>query len=337
MFDQLPVILGEDPVFLDAVERCSRLASIDRPCLVVGERGTGKELFSARLHFLSPRWNGSLIKVNCAALSETLLESELFGHEAGAFTGAQKKRAGRFELAHGGTLVLDEIANASTAVQEKILRVIEYGEFERVGGTQTLRVDVRVVGATNVDLPSLARAGKFRADLLDRLAFDVITIPPLRSRPADIMPMAEAFARDICHDLGLEQFAGFSKSCQQTLLAHVWYGNVRELRNVVERSIFYGASEAGPIKSVIIDPFDSPWRPGVNLAASPEKSSDMPEPESSATPVQSGGFTDAVAGYEVMLITKALTENRYVQKEAAASLGLGYHQFRRLLKKHNIS
>ncbi|MBT3916007.1 MAG: sigma 54-interacting transcriptional regulator, partial [Rhodospirillaceae bacterium] len=140
MTDQLPAILGEDPAFLDAVERCSRLATINRSCLVVGERGTGKELLAARLHYLSPRWNSPLIKVNCAALSESLLESELFGHEMGAFTGAQRKRAGRFELADSGTLILDEIANASPAVQEKVLRVIEYGEFERVGGTETLQV-----------------------------------------------------------------------------------------------------------------------------------------------------------------------------------------------------
>ncbi len=340
MADQLPVILGEDPVFLDAVERCSRLAAIDRPCLVVGERGTGKELFSARLHYLSPRWNSALVKVNCAALSETLLESELFGHEAGAFTGAQKQRAGRFELAHGGTLVLDEIANASAAVQEKILRVIEYGEFERVGGTQTILVDVRVVGATNVDLPSLARSGEFRADLLDRLAFDVVTIPPMRARPADILPMAEVFARDICHDLELDGFPGFTKTARQILLNHGWPGNVRELRNVVERSLFYGAGQSGPIGEVIIDPFASQWRPAATLVGSPQTTGQSRSQSVSSAPVmpaQTGGFNDAVAGFEAQLIIDALKESRYVQKQAAARLDLGYHQFRRLLKKHHIT
>ncbi|MBT4889233.1 MAG: phage shock protein operon transcriptional activator [Rhodospirillales bacterium] len=334
MFDQLPPILGEDPAFLDAVEHCSRMATIDRSCLVVGERGTGKELFTARLHYLSPRWNGPLIKINCAALSETLLESELFGHELGAFTGAQKKRAGRFELADSGTLVLDEIANASAAVQEKILRVIEYGEFERVGGTETIRVDVRVIGAANVDLPSLAKAGKFRADLLDRLAFDVITIPPMRSRPIDILPMAEFFALDVMRDMEMDAFPGFSDAARQTLLSHTWPGNVRELRNVVERSIFYAPSDGNQINDVAIDPFNSPWRPPASLEGSSEIF-DIPPP--SAPPsFGSVNFSDTVAEFETSLITKAMNETRHVQKDAANRLGLGYHQFRRLLKKLNI-
>jgi psp operon transcriptional activator len=330
MLDQLPPILGEDPAFLDAVERSSRLAAINRPSLVVGERGTGKELFAARLHYLSPRWNAPLIKVNCAALSETLLESELFGHELGSFTGAAKRRAGRFELADAGTLILDEIANASPAVQEKILRVIEYGEFERVGGTETLKVDVRVVGSANVDLPSLAATGKFRADLLDRLAFDVITIPPLRARPGDIISMAEAFALEVSRDLGLQSFPGFSSNAINVMQSYAWPGNVRELRNVVERSIFYANRDETPVDTIILDPFDSPWRPGASL--SDQKSS----PEKHTPTSLPGSFSDAVADYEKSLISKALVETRYVQKEAAARLDLGYHQFRRLLTKHDI-
>lgn len=327
----LPPILGEDPIFLDTVERCSRLAAIDRPCLVVGERGTGKELFSSRLHYLSSRWNGPLIKVNCAALSETLLESELFGHEMGAFTGAQRKRAGRFELAHSGTLILDEIANASAAVQEKILRVIEYGEFERVGGTETLQVDVRIVGGANVDLPALAKSGKFRADLLDRLAFDVITIPPLRARTGDIMPLAESFSIDMSRDLGLETFPGFTDRAMQTLRAHSWPGNVRELRNVVERSLFDAAQTGGPVDEIRLDPFASPWRPpsGLNsnelVVAGP------------SNPVPSHSFTQAVADFEKSMLEKALAECRYVQKDTAERLDLGYHQFRRLLQKHKLN
>ena len=160
-----PPILGEDPSFLEVEEQISRLAAIDRPCLVIGERGTGKELLATRLHYLSPRWDGPFVKINCAALAESLLDTELFGHEAGAFTGAQRQHIGRFERADGGTLLLDEISSASTAVQEKVLRVIEYGEMERVGGRRTIQLDVRVIGAANVDLPSLARSGTFRADL----------------------------------------------------------------------------------------------------------------------------------------------------------------------------
>tara|TARA_B100000315_G_scaffold208356_1_gene203606 strand:- start:656 stop:1603 length:948 start_codon:yes stop_codon:yes gene_type:complete len=304
---------------------------LNRPCLVVGERGTGKELLAARLHYLSPRWNGPLIKVNCAALSETLLESELFGHEMGAFTGAQRKRAGRFELADNGTLILDEIANASPAVQEKVLRVIEYGEFERVGGTETLQVDVRVVAAANTDLPALAKSGEFRADLLDRLAFDVITIPPLRARPGDIISMAESFAVETSQDLGLETFAGFTDAAKQSLTAYAWPGNVRELRNVVERSVFYAARDNTPIAQIVIDPFDSPWRPA---GSSAETADQGPKSPASDAPTS---FSEAVAKYEISLLEKALGESRHVQKEAASRLDLGYHQFRRLLQKHKIN
>src|SRR5689334_24840503 len=174
----LPPLLGESPEFRDMLAHVSLVAPLARPVLVVGERGTGKELVAARINYLSPRWDKPIVKLNCAALPESLLDSELFGHEAGAFTGAMRRRAGRFELADGGTLFLDEIAQASQAVQEKILRAAEYGVFDRVGGSMPVQVDVRLIAATNVDLPEAVAAGKFRADLLDRLAFDVVTIPP---------------------------------------------------------------------------------------------------------------------------------------------------------------
>ena len=183
-------MLGESPAFLDLLEHASRVAAVNKPVLVIGERGTGKELIAARLHYLSPRWQAPLVKLNCATLTEALLETELFGHEAGAFTGAARRHVGRFEKANGGTLFLDELATVSLRVQEKILRAVEYGQFERVGGSETLTVDVRIVGATNGDLPAAVRAGQFRADLLDRLAFDVLTVPPLRVRPGDIMQLA---------------------------------------------------------------------------------------------------------------------------------------------------
>src|SRR3954465_14679598 len=170
-------LIGSDPAFQAVLEQVSRLAPLDRPALAIGERGAGKELIAERMHYLSRRWEGPFVKVNCAALSETLLETELFGHEAGAFTGARGRHRGRFERADGGTLFLDEIAAASARVQEQVLRVIEYGEYERVGGESVLTTDVRVVAATNVDLPALAAQGGFRADLLDRLAFDVVTLP----------------------------------------------------------------------------------------------------------------------------------------------------------------
>ncbi|MDX1291718.1 MAG: sigma 54-interacting transcriptional regulator, partial [Hyphomonas sp.] len=195
MAGQTTQLLGQAPAWLSAQEHVSRVAPLDRPILVIGERGTGKELIGERLHFLSKRWDGPFVKVNCAALSETLLDSELFGHERGAFTGAAEMRRGRFELADGGTIFLDEIATASDQVQEKLLRVVEYGEFQRVGGSKVLTTDVRIVAATNADLPGMVDAGEFRADLLDRLAFDVITLPPLRARPGDASLLADHFAR----------------------------------------------------------------------------------------------------------------------------------------------
>ena len=338
-----PSILGEDPAFLEVEEQISRLAAIDRPCLVIGERGTGKELLATRLHYLSPRWDGPLVKVNCAALAESLLDTELFGHEAGAFTGAQRQHVGRFERADGGTLLLDEIASASAAVQEKVLRVIEYGEMERVGGRRTIRLDVRVIGAANVDLPSLARGGAFRADLLDRLAFEVVTIPPLRARPADVMTLANAFALEITRALGKDVFPGFSPRAEGLLLGYSWPGNVRELKNVVERAVYRSASSDAPIDTVVIDPFDNPWRPLPEPAgadAGRRASSgraDTSEPAGPVLPADAPvDFMAEVARFERGLLERALDEARYNQGETARALGLGYHQLRRLLKKHAL-
>ena len=336
----LPSILGEDPAFLEVEEQISRLASIDRPCLVVGERGTGKELLATRLHYLSPRWDGPLVKVNCAALTESLLDTELFGHEAGAFTGAQRQHVGRFERADGGTLLLDEIPSASAAVQEKVLRVIEYGEVERVGGRRTIQLDVRVIGAANVDLPSLARSGAFRADLLDRLAFEVVTIPPLRARPADIMTLANAFALEITRALGKDVFPGFGPLAEKVLLGHSWPGNVRELKNVIERAVYRSASFDAPIDAVVIDPFDNPWRPppdpvGANTEGqAPIHRSETSGPaEPAAAPAD---FMAEVARFKRGLLERALNASRHNQSDTARALGLGYHQLRRLLKKHAL-
>src|SRR5438128_1463103 len=188
-------LVGQSTSFLDAVERASRAAPLDRPVLVIGERGTGKELIAERLHHLSSRWDGPLIVMNCAALPETLIEAELFGHESGAFTGATKARAGRFEEAHRGTLFLDELGTLSMAAQERLLRAVEYGEVTRIGSSRPLNVDVRIVAATNEHLPDKVEKGTFRADLLDRLSFEVVTLPPLRARRGDIEVLAEFFGR----------------------------------------------------------------------------------------------------------------------------------------------
>ncbi|GAB2176640.1 phage shock protein operon transcriptional activator [Dongia sp. agr-C8] len=316
-----PSLIGADPAFQAVLEQVSRLAPLDRPALVIGERGTGKELIAERMHFLSKRWDGPFVKVNCAALSETLLETELFGHEAGAFTGARARHRGRFERADGGTLFLDEIATASARVQEQVLRVIEYGEYERVGGERVMTTDVRVIAATNVDLPALAAKGEFRADLLDRLAFDVVTLPPLRARPADILDLANAFGLAMAKALGLQLFPGFSHDCEAKLLAYAWPGNVRELRNVVERAV-YRAEGEGPIETITIDPFESPWRPGAAVAT---EQAEVRLPKD---------FAAAVAAFESDLVRRALAATGGSQSEAARALGLGYHQFRRLLRKY---
>jgi psp operon transcriptional activator len=241
------------------LEHVSQAARLVKPVLVIGERGTGKELIASRLHYLSERWDQQLIKVNCAALTESLLESELFGHEAGAFTGASRRHIGRFEQANGGTLVLDELGTIPLRMQEKILRVIEYGEFQRVGGTDTLTTDVRIVGATNEDLPKLADQGRFRPDLMDRLAFDVIHVPPLRARPEDIPTLAYHFAVNITSELKRSVFPGFGPSAAAALQSHDWPGNVRELKNAVERSVYRADDPSQPINHMLFDPFASPY------------------------------------------------------------------------------
>ena len=310
---------------MDVLDRVSRLARLDRPCLVVGERGTGKELIAARLHYLSRRWDKPFVAINCAALSEDLLDSELFGHEAGAFTGARDRRIGRFERADGGTLLLDEIATASSRVQEKILRVVEYGELERVGGGRTLRVDVRVVGATNVDLPAEVDAGRFRADLVDRLAFEVVTLPPLRARREDILVLAQHFAVAMARELERPLFAGFTPEAEDALVAHAWPGNVRELKNTVERAVARAGADE-PVNDVALDPFESPHR------LTRTKSSPMPTPERFSL-----HLTDKVAGYERRLVAEALAAADGNGAAAARALGLGYHKFRRLLAKHGLA
>lgn len=259
--EQLPDLIGESPLFLDALARASSLAALNRPLLIFGERGAGKELIASRIHFLSPRWEGPFVKVNCAALSEDLLESELFGHEAGAFTGAQKRHVGRFERADGGTLFLDEIASASLRVQEKLLRIIEYGEYERLGGENTLSANVRVVAAANVSLPGRAARGEFRADLLDRLAFDVIHTPPLRARPEDIPLLAAYFGAAMARELEIP-FPGFTPEALSQFLSHDWPGNVRELKNTAERSFYRWIAQEidGPIAEAVIDPFIAPYK-----------------------------------------------------------------------------
>ncbi|CCQ12412.1 Psp operon transcriptional activator [Pseudoalteromonas luteoviolacea B = ATCC 29581] len=342
-------LLGQSDSFLAVLDQVSMIAPLDKPVLIIGERGTGKELIAARLHYLSERWDQQYVKMNCAALNENLLESELFGHESGAFTGASKRHEGRFERANGGTLFLDELANTSAMVQEKLLRVIEYGEFERVGGRQTIKVDTRLVCATNEDLPTLADNGEFRHDLLDRLAFDVITLPPLRRRTEDIMLLAENFAINMARDLGWSLFSGFTKRARDLLLDYEWPGNIRELKNVIERSLYRHGSEQLPVHDIVLDPFSSPFRPNTRVKQPIERVQQLPhisktERQHTSSPslnkesdVQFPLCLKTVSGdYEIQLLQKALEFSQFNQKKTAEILGLTYHQLRGYLKKYNL-
>ncbi|MCL1091479.1 phage shock protein operon transcriptional activator [Shewanella profunda] len=349
-------LIGQSNALLEVLEHVSQIAPLSKPVLIIGERGTGKELIAERLHYLSKRWDQSFIKLNCSSLSENLLESELFGHESGAFTGAKGKHEGRFERADGGTLFLDELANTSGLIQEKLLRVIEYGEFERVGGSKTVQADVRLICAANEDLPALADAGEFRADLLDRLAFDVITLPPLRCRPEDIMTLAEYFAVGMARQLKLQLFSGFSAHAVEQLMTHDWPGNIRELKNVVERSVYRNGGENRPIDHITLDPFASPYRPKTRVKTrerqvTPQVAAvpNTPQPNTSVESDLAGStepflnnfsfpldFKEQTEKYEMDLIQQALSNSQYNQKKTAEILGLSYHQLRGILKKYNL-
>jgi psp operon transcriptional activator len=322
-------LIGDSPAFLEVLEHVSLVAPLNRPVLVIGERGTGKELIASRIHFLSGRWDKPLVKMNCAALTESLLETELFGHEAGSFTGAAKRRLGRFEQANHGSLFLDELSSTSSGVQEKILRVIEYGEFERVGGSETIRTNVRIIGATNEDLPTLSKQGKFRADLLDRLAFDVITLPPLRERPSDIMTLAEHFAVKMTVELGKDIFNGFSEQAKIVLMNYRWPGNIRELKNVVERAVYTCQEEDQAITKIVFDPFESPWRTGVEQ--------DEIKTENSALPSEPYDLKQSMQEEEVRRIKSAMELCRFNQKKTAEFLGMTYHQLRGYLRKYELT
>ena len=345
--DRATQLIGQASPFLDAVERASRAAPLRRPVLVIGERGTGKELIAERLHHLSTRWQEPLVTMNCAALPETLIEAELFGHEAGAFTGASRARAGRFEEAHKGTLFLDELGTLSMAAQERLLRVVEYGEVTRIGASRPVRVDVRIVAATNEDLPRMALTGRFRPDLLDRLSFEVITLPPLRVREGDIGVLADHFGRRMATELEWDAWPGFADEVADAMDAYPWPGNVRELRNVVERAVYRWDNCNRAVGAVTFDPFESPWKPegqsgAVAAAALPAPqnpisgevlapASDLAHYFETVTDLRA-----AVDAHERAIIDHHLTKNRYNQRQTAKALGLSYDQLRHCLRRHGL-
>ena len=328
--ETMQTVIGESHALNTALDHISNLAGIDRSILVTGERGTGKEIAANRLHFLSSRWQGPFIKLNCASLPKNLLDSELFGYEPGAFTGARRSHQGRFERADGGTLFLDELGTMPLALQEKLLRVIEYGELERIGGSETIKVDVRIVAATNADLPVMAVKGEFRWDLLDRLTFDVVNMPPLRARDSDITVLAEHFAVRFAAESGWHHFPGFSPKAKSELYRYEWPGNVRELRNVIERSLHRQGEDGEQIADLVINP----W---------PDRHIDMSEttlPEKPPTNALNSelpkNLRAALEQQEASWLEQALDQTVNNQKQAATLLGLSYDQIRGLMRKHGL-
>ena len=336
----VPNIIGESLAIQRVLDQASQLADIHRPVLVVGERGTGKELITHRLHYLSHRWEHPFVKLNCAALTETLLESELFGHELGSFTGASRLHKGHFEEVGKGTLFFDEIASMSPRLQEKLLRVIEYGEFSRIGSSKTLHTEARIIGAANQDLPKLADTGQFRRDLLDRMAFDVITLPPLRARKEDIEPLAQFFGLNMAKELHWSYFPGFTSSVIAQLIDYPWFGNIRELKNVIERSVYHSSTDR-QVEQIIFDPFASPYRTlpseqKINQNSSTTQSNLALCDNSPATTVPDN-FKEYIENIEKKTLHKALSDNQFHQRRTAVALGLSYHQFRGYLKKYHLN
>lgn len=312
--------IGESEVYLDFIESVSKAALVDRPVILVGERGSGKELAARRLHFLSRRWQGPLVTVNLASLPESLIETELFGYESGAFTGAKGTRKGRFEEAEGGTLFLDEIGLVPLSVQEKILRTVEYGTYERVGSSETRHADVRIVSATNADLQALARQGKFKADLLDRLSFEVLFLPPLRVRGDDIMLLANHFAARMATECQLPYVPYFSSEAEESLMVYPWPGNIRELKNTVERAVYRSRTQM--ISEIEFDPFRNPFS--------------MKNEEGGDDPVSSyplSEYPHVHDDIDVAFLRRALAESGGNQRKAADKLCVTYDQFRGVYRK----
>lgn len=349
-----PQPIGQSQAYLAILDRVSDSAVLERPVLLVGERGTGKELIAKRLHFLSPRWEKIFITVNCAAFTDERLDEELFGQ---SFLDGREDTNGKFYHADEGTIFLDNIDAVSPRLQEKLMGAVEYGRYQASGEHAEQEVDVRVISASAVDLPGAVSRGTFRADLLDRLAFEVITLPPLRARRDDILPLSDHFGRKIAAELGAERFPGFTAEASEALLARDWPGNVRELKAVIERNIAkawladetlsnpIGGGLAGPL---IFDPFAGPHRlqdagpaPQTNMqtnieTAPPPTHEAPPRPDDTSNLPPQAGFQTRVLAFERKLILEAMQVSENHQGKAAERLELTYHQFRGLMRKHGL-
>jgi DNA-binding NtrC family response regulator len=324
-----PQIVGEDPGLKQVSLNLHRAAATDTTVLLEGESGTGKELFARALHALSPRADGPFVAINCAAIPETLLETELFGHEKGAFTGASARKPGKFELAHRGTLVLDEIGDLPLSLQAKILRALEEKCFERVGGTAPLHVDVRVVAATNRHLKAAVAARQFREDLYFRLSVFPITIPPLRDRPEDITLLARYFIDRFCRDLKKKPFT-LAPSAEAELRAYAWPGNVRELQNCIERAVILTEGDTIHARHLNLS-----FRAGPTAGGAAENT---PGPWASID--LSGTLADVtrrvVAEVERRKIEQTLTEVGGNRGRAAETLQVSYKTFIAKLREHGL-
>lgn len=308
-------IIGSSPKLQQILQRAQTVAPIPRPALITGEPGTGKELVAAAIHYGSDRKDRPFVKVNCAAIADQLLESELFGHEKGAYTGATEARPGKFEAASGGTLFLDEIGNTTPEFQQNVLRAIEYSEIQRVGSATPIFVDVRVIAATNTDLETEIAEGRFRQDLYDRLRFEVLHMPPLRERREDIPALADYFVAQIVEEVpGLQQ-RNFSDAAIERLMTYSWPGNVRELKFATERA-------ACVARETAIEPGDLP----------PEVSQQAPQ-----SPELNDGFESQVQSFEMSLLRRILNTVSWNQREAAKQLKLSYDQFRHLYRKYKLN
>ncbi|MHC4915036.1 MAG: sigma-54-dependent transcriptional regulator [Planctomycetota bacterium] len=303
-------IVGTSAQTADVIRRIERVAKVPRPVLIVGERGTGKEVAARAIHAAGEGPGRPIITVNCAAFTESLLESELFGHEKGSFTGADRRAQGKFEQAAGGTLFLDEIGNMSLPFQQKILRVVEYGVFTRVGGSEEIRTDARIIAATNADLEEKMRKGEFLRDLHDRLSFEVIRIPPLRERPEDIEVLARHFLEEFMKEIPALGGKQLADSAISALRRYDFPGNVRELKNIIERAAYRDVTNE-------ITPED------IGLL-----------PEHAAEP-EGDGFEEMVENFRKRLVLDALNAAGGNGAAAARALGLSYHQFRYYLKKYS--
>jgi two-component system, NtrC family, nitrogen regulation response regulator NtrX len=317
-------IVGASLPLSTVLAKVERVAPVPRPVLVLGERGTGKELVARAIHHLSPRSSEPFVTINCAAVPESLLESELFGHEEGAFTGATRQKEGKFGLADGGTLFLDEIGNMSLEFQAKILRVIEYQRFERVAGSESIQVDVRIIAATNADLRAKMDDGSFRSDLYDRLAFELIEIPPLRERLDDVPALAAHFLGRFREEVSGIEARELAAGALDALAGYAFPGNVRELKNVVERAAY--AARAPRLEAADIEAALPPSRPAAGPATASGFADDPSLPLSAR-----------VEAFERALCRDALERARYNQREAASALGITYDQFRQRYRKYRLA